>query len=175
MAPNRTMIDFSDGVAVWIRGDVTAGYAPFYLAELKPIAGFTEDIGTVIWDTTSLTGLQTLVPSYDPSTMSLISVGTYLSKTGTTAPCNANDGVTYSVTNHPEAVVLYGDLKNGHLATGTATGADGGAYIILTPASALEYVSVVGVKAGCTVRNAGYVYTGRTPIAPGVTSTGLGF
>jgi ZU5 domain len=170
---DRTTINFTDGVAFWLRGDPTAGYLPYYYPELKAVSTYTDAIGALVWDTTSIAKVHALVPSYDSATMSLISVYTLLNKSGAASPCNLNDGVSYAVPNHPEAVVLYGDLKNGALALGTATEASGGAFITLLPTSALEYVSVVGTKAGCTVLNSGFVFTGRIPIAPGTTSTAL--
>jgi ZU5 domain len=174
------LTNFTDGVTVWVRFDPTPSprvgdptFLPTYFAELKPVPGFDKYVGALLWDTGTVATLKAMVPSFNPATMSIITVSTLSSQFGT-APCNVNTGVTYSVPGHAEAVVTYGAGKG--LGTGgTSTDATGNAFITLLPASALEYVTVVGTKAGCTLTNAAAVYTGRVPVAPGTTSTALSY
>jgi hypothetical protein len=172
-------IGLTDGATVWVRMDPVTrvgdpDFLPAYFPELKPIAGFNEPVTAVLWDVTSVAKVKAQVPSFNQTTMSILTVGTALDKTGKVAPCNTNDGVTYAVPGHAEAVVLY--AGNGDtLSAGPSTFADGTAYITLLPTSALEYITVVGTKAGCTLRTVGYVFTGRFPVAPGTTSTAIAF
>jgi hypothetical protein len=79
----------------------------------------------------------------------------------TTAPCNVDTGVTYTVPGHAEATTVYQDEKLG-------------TFITLVPTSALEYVTIVGTKTGCAVQTSGYVFTGRIPVSAGTSSLGLG-
>jgi hypothetical protein len=173
------LTNFTDGVTVWVRFDPTISprvgdptFLSTYFPEFKPVPGFDKYVSALLWDTGTVATLKAMVPSFDPATMSIISVSTLSDKFGT-APCNVNSGVTYAVPGHAEAVVIYGAGKG--LGTGTSTDTTGNAFITVLPTSALEYVTVVGTKTGCTIVTSGLIFTGRIPIAPGTTSNAFGY
>jgi hypothetical protein len=93
---------------------------------------------------------------------------------GQTAPCDAKDGVSYSVTGHAEAVVKYLDNGGQVIAAATATSAAGSAVIVLTPTSKPEKITIVATKTGCTlstitpgsITGASYVEAGATTLQP---------
>jgi hypothetical protein len=115
-----------------------------------------------------------LVPAYAPSTHAVIYVQTAKADGGT-ADCASTAGVTYTVMDHAETVAKYSG--NG---TATGDGGDGGVTLIITTAGTLaapELVTVLGTKAGCSVKTTGFAaggaftgQTGKLPVAAGATS-----
>jgi ZU5 domain len=152
----KTTINFTDGVATWVHAVAAGAYLPAYWPELKPTAGYTDSIDMFVLDTATVAAK---IPNYNAATMAILDVGTLVKST--TAPCNVDTGVTYTVPGHAEATTVYQDEKLG-------------TFITLVPTSALEYVTIVGTKTGCAVQTSGYVFTGRIPVSAGTSSLGLG-
>jgi hypothetical protein len=111
-------------------------------------------------------------PAWDSNTKALLSV--VVNSTSGSGACNAKDGVSYSVVNHPEAVIAY---KNG--GTSTSAGGDAYAWISLVTTgtvAAPEYVTITQTKAACKVDLNGadkLFVTGRAPIAVNAVTVGL--
>jgi hypothetical protein len=104
-----------------------------------------------------------LVPGFGPTKTAII-VG--LSKGGGTGACDTLDGVTFTVTGHPEAVITYfTDDAIPQIFKGGVTTAAGRAAI--TELAAGAPVSVAADKAGCTIDFARAPYTGRAALEPG--------
>ena len=104
-----------------------------------------------------------LVPGFTTATPAVI-VG--VSQGGGTGACDAVDGITFTVTDHPEAIITY--FTNDAIpqkAPGNITTAAGRAAI--TGLAVGAPVSVTGVKTGCTVDFARAPYTGRAPLEAG--------
>ena len=169
--------------------------AQFLSATASDGTAFLANTGEFIPNATSTTGLfpivtyskalsATLLPPGFTATSGKALLNIVLGKKSTTAaPCNATDGVTIaldsaSATAHPEAVIYY-DTGSGWSTTGPSTSGHTGVVIVLTPASATDYVQFVGTKSGCTVdtglTSAGQVralgYTGRGPLAANTITT----
>lgn len=114
-------------------------------------------------------------PAWDAATMAMFRVSVTSTKSGATAPCNDKSGVTFTVPNHPEAVVKYGG--NG---TSTGGGGDANAWITVVTNGTLqapEYVTVVATKPSCVVAleaSAGFFITGRIPVAINASTAELG-
>jgi hypothetical protein len=75
-----------------------------------------------------------------------------------------------SATAHPEAMIYYDQGNTVWSTTGPTVYSD--AAIVLTPASATDFVQIVGTKSGCTVDTAVATgalrtrgFTGRIPVA----------
>jgi len=107
-------------------------------------------------------------PTWTSATKALLRVIVNAS-TGSGA-CSTKDGVSYTVVNHPEAVISY--AGGGTTATGTGTDAFGSWISIVTTGTlaAPEYVTITQTKAGCKVAPNGadlLFSTGRAPIAAG--------
>jgi len=113
-------------------------------------------------------------PAWDPATMGFIHLGSPRVKSGSTAPCNTVDGITYAVTGHPEAVIRYEG-------NGAATNTEGTAFLTIVTtgtAGSPEYLTITATKAGCTLALqpiAAILNTGRVPAATGRSSTHAGF
>ena len=104
-----------------------------------------------------------LVPGFGPTKTAII-VG--LSKGGGTGACDALDGVAFTVTGHPEAVVTYfTDDAIPQIAKGGVTTAAGRAAI--TELAVGAPVSIAGTKTGCTIDFARAPYTGKAPLEAG--------
>jgi hypothetical protein len=104
-----------------------------------------------------------LVPGFTTATPAII-VG--VSQGGGTGACDAIDGVTLAVTDHPEAVITY--FTNDAIpqkAPGNVTTVAGRAAI--TGLTVGAPVAITGTKAGCTVDFARAPYTGRAPLEAG--------
>ncbi len=95
---------------------------------------------------------------------------------GASGACNSRAGVTYTVSGHPETIAAY---SGGGSSTGAGP-ADGGVQLFFATtgtAATPEMVTVVGTKAGCTIKTTNFVasgaptaQTGNVPAVAGATS-----
>jgi hypothetical protein len=113
------------------------------------------------------------LPNFDATTAT-ISIDAIEVASGASGSCASVDGVTFTVMGHPEAQVAY-YVGMQPTPVPTATTSAGKAVIShLVPTSAVEFVTIVGSKAGCNLTFAytrgPAAYTGRTPIAVGMLS-----
>jgi hypothetical protein len=138
-----------------------------YVSELTPEQAFDADsTNNTLEMLPSL--FQALVTGFTAqSTAIVLQVDQPLADAG---PCSTKDGVSFSVTGHPEATVTYyssGTLPSPAMgATATTTG---GLAVITGLASGLV-VSPVGTKTGCTVSLAHGNQTGRVAVENGFAS-----
>jgi len=136
--------------------------APNYIKTLTPESRYdadATDVGVQI-----LPGIfAALIKGFDAAS-TVICVGGF--KDGGHGACDALDGMTYAVVNHPEAVVTYYSNDSVPVATtDTSTTASGRAAITgLAPG---EPVTLTGAKAGCEVVFAHGAATGRYPLEAG--------
>ncbi len=166
LCPGITAITGADGI---VSAQVTKG-APFFarleapnyaktlIAEMQ-YAADTKDIEAPL--PPSL--FTALVPGFTPAKTAVI-VG--VSQGGGTGACDAVDGISFIVTDHPEAKIAYfTDDAIPQMSKGTVTTAAGRAAI--TELAVGAPVSIVGTKTGCTVEFARAPYTGRAPLEAG--------
>ena len=114
-------------------------------------------------------------PTWNPATKALLRV--VVNASSGAGACSTKDGVSYTVVNHPEAVIRY--AGGGTTGTGTGTDAMGSWISIVTTGTlaAPEYVTITQTKAGCKVAPDGSTLlfnTGRAPIAAGAITSLLG-
>lgn len=117
----------------------------------------------------------TIDPEWDNGGHASIILETAL-EDGAAGACNSRAGVTYTVSGHPETVAAY---SGGGSATGSGP-ADGGVQLFFATtgtAANPEMVTVVGTKAGCTIKTTSFIasgaptaQTGNVPAVAGATS-----
>jgi hypothetical protein len=148
-------------------------------------AEFTLDAGSILYNffdalpagvlmAASSIDFTTLVPAWTAETHAIIYVQTTKADGGT-ADCATTSGVTYTVKDHAETVAKYSG--NG---SATGSGGDTAVTLIIETSGTLEapeMVTVLGTKAGCSVKTTGYAaggaltgQTGKLPVAAGATS-----
>jgi hypothetical protein len=145
-ADGKAQINVTAGAATWIRFDAK-GFVPWLCGEMK----IAHALGTQGLTASMLS--ESIVPSVLTSygrDRPLIYVQVQAGRATAAEGCRARDGVTITVKNHPEAVVLYRQV--GSMAPylpGPATTAEGAALVtgLLSPVGAVE---VLATKNGCT-------------------------
>ncbi|MDB4996214.1 MAG: hypothetical protein JWM74_3646 [Myxococcaceae bacterium] len=169
MCPEITLTTDADGK---IAGLIQKGLpfygrfeAPGWANTMIPEQLFEADTpGLVVTLPPSLLGA--LIPGFGPDTSAIFVNGFKEGK----GACAALDGISFTVTSHPEAKVIY--FSTDSIPTpvdgATATTAGGRAAINgLTLAEGEIVVTVEGVKAGCAVSFKKDTSTGRLPLGKG--------
>jgi hypothetical protein len=169
MCPEITLTTDADGK---IAGLIQKGLpfygrfeAPGWANTMIPEQLFEADTpGLVVTLPPSLLGA--LIPGFGPDTSAIFVNGFKEGK----GACAALDGISFTVTSHPEAKVIY--FSTDSIPTpvdgATATTTGGRAAINgLTLAEGEIVVTVEGVKAGCTVSFKKDTSTGRLPLGKG--------
>lgn len=109
------------------------------------------------------TALEAIITGWSSTTPTLL-IQTAID--GALGACATRSGVTYAVTGHPEAKIVY--LKDGTPPTEdptmTSTGSTGLALVSGLPAA--SWVSITGIKTGCTVKKPS-IATGRARLEAG--------
>lgn len=122
-----------------------------------------------------------LLPSWSTTSPTMVAVVAFAADPPPTPdpadPCTSADGVTFSVTGHPEAVVTYYAGTNVPTPDPSlqATGPIGLAEISGIPATAPgELIELVVAKPGCDIDAVSYPHTGRYILEDGVVTLGGG-